>query len=29
MTVGLCILAGVAPARHAARTNVIEALHVA
>lgn len=29
LTVGLCILAGLAPARHAARTNVIEALHVA
>jgi putative ABC transport system permease protein len=28
MTVGLCILAGIAPARHAARTNVIDALHV-
>lgn len=29
LTVGLCILAGVAPARHASRTNVIDALHVA
>jgi putative ABC transport system permease protein len=29
LTVGLCILAGIAPARHASRTNVIEALHVA
>ncbi len=29
LTVGLCILAGVVPARHASRTNVIEALHVA
>ncbi len=28
LTVGLCILAGMAPARHAARTNVIAALHV-
>jgi ABC-type lipoprotein release transport system permease subunit len=28
LTVGLCILAGMAPARHASRTNVIEALHV-
>jgi ABC-type lipoprotein release transport system permease subunit len=29
LTIGLCILAAVAPARHASRTNVIEALHVA
>lgn len=29
LTVGLCVLAGVLPARHASRTNVIEALHVA
>ena len=29
LTVGLCILAGIGPARHAARTNVIEALRVA
>ena len=29
LTVGLCVLAGIAPARHASRTNVIEALHVA
>jgi hypothetical protein len=29
LTIGLCILAGVLPARHASRTNVIEALHVA
>jgi len=29
LTVGLCIVAGVLPARHASRTNVIEALHVA
>ena len=29
LTVGLCILAGIMPARHAARTNVIAALHVA
>lgn len=28
LTVGLCIIAGVLPARHAARTNVIDALHV-
>jgi ABC-type antimicrobial peptide transport system permease subunit len=28
LTVGLCIVAGVIPARHAARTNVIAALHV-
>ncbi len=29
LTVGLCLLAGVLPARHAARTNIVEALHVA
>ncbi len=29
LTVGLCILAGIGPARHASRTNVIAALHVA
>jgi ABC-type antimicrobial peptide transport system permease subunit len=29
LTIGLCILAAIAPARHASRTNVIEALHVA
>jgi putative ABC transport system permease protein len=29
LTVGLCVLAGIGPARHAARTNVIEALRVA
>lgn len=29
MTVGLCVLAGMLPARHAARANVIDALHVA
>lgn len=29
LTVGLCILAGVLPARHAARTNIVEALRVA
>jgi len=29
LTVGLCVLAGILPARHASRTNVIEALHVA
>jgi putative ABC transport system permease protein len=28
LTVGLCVLAGMGPARHASRTNVIEALHV-
>lgn len=28
LTVGLCVLAGIGPARHASRTNVIEALHV-
>jgi len=28
LTVGLCILAAVVPARHAARTNIIAALHV-
>jgi ABC-type antimicrobial peptide transport system permease subunit len=28
LTVGLCMLAGIMPARHAARTNVIAALHV-
>jgi len=29
LTIGLCVVAGLAPARHASRTNVIEALHVA
>lgn len=29
LTIGLCIIAGVLPARHASRTNVIDALHVA
>jgi ABC-type lipoprotein release transport system permease subunit len=29
MTVGLCILAGILPARHASRTNIVDALHVA
>lgn len=29
LTVGLCIVAGVIPARHAARTNIVDALHVA
>jgi ABC-type lipoprotein release transport system permease subunit len=29
LTIGLCILAGILPARHAARTNIIDALHVA
>lgn len=28
LTVGLCIVAGLVPARHASRTNVIAALHV-
>lgn len=28
LTVGLCILAGIWPARHAARTNIVDALHV-
>ncbi len=28
LTVGLCMLAGVLPARHAARTNIVDALHV-
>lgn len=28
LTVALCILAGIVPARHASRTNVIDALHV-
>ncbi len=28
LTVGLCVLAGMLPARRAARTNVVEALHV-
>jgi ABC-type antimicrobial peptide transport system permease subunit len=29
LTVGLCVLAGIFPARHASRTNVVDALHVA
>ena len=29
LTIGLCVLAGVIPARHAARTNITDALHVA
>jgi len=29
ITVGLCMLAGLLPARHASRTNIIAALHVA
>lgn len=29
LTVGLCIVAGVVPARHASRTNIVDALHVA
>jgi len=28
LTVGLCIVAGAFPARHAARTNIVDALHV-
>lgn len=28
LTVGLCVLAGILPARHASRTNVVDALHV-
>lgn len=29
LTVGLCVIAGIFPARHAARTNIVDALHVA
>lgn len=29
LTISLCVLAGVLPARHAARTNITDALHVA
>lgn len=29
LTVGLCLIAGLLPARHASRSNVIDALHVA
>lgn len=29
LTIALCVLAGLLPARHASRTNVIDALHVA
>jgi putative ABC transport system permease protein len=29
LTIGLCIVAGIVPARHASRANVIEALRVA
>lgn len=29
LTLGLCLLAGILPARHAARTNIVDALHVA
>ncbi|MCA9245025.1 MAG: ABC transporter permease [Phycisphaerales bacterium] len=29
LTVGLCLIAGVTPARRAARTNIVDALHVA
>jgi ABC-type lipoprotein release transport system permease subunit len=28
LTVGLCIVAGILPARHASRTNIVDALHV-
>jgi len=28
LTMGLCVLAGVLPARHASRTNIVDALHV-
>ena len=28
LTVGLCIVAGIFPARHASRTNIVDALHV-
>ncbi len=28
LTIGLCILAGILPARHASRTNIVDALHV-
>lgn len=28
LTVGLCVVAGVLPARHAGRTNIVDALHV-
>ena len=28
LTVGLCILAGIIPARHASRANIVDALHV-
>ncbi|MFN0136497.1 MAG: FtsX-like permease family protein [Phycisphaerae bacterium] len=28
LTIGLCIIAGVMPARHAARNNIVDALHV-
>jgi putative ABC transport system permease protein len=27
LTIGLCVLAGILPARHASRTNVVDALH--
>jgi len=27
-TVGLCVIAGILPARHASRTNIVDALHV-
>lgn len=29
LTIGLCMVAGILPARHAARTNIVDALHVA
>lgn len=28
LTIGLCVVAGVLPARHASRTNIVDALHV-
>jgi len=28
LTIGLCLIAGLIPARHAARTNIVDALHV-
>ena len=29
LTIGLCVIAGVIPARHASRTDIVDALHVA
>ena len=28
LTISLCLVAGIIPARHAARTNIVDALHV-